>query len=192
MRKKSLSNRMKNRSEACQEGFNGAYRQYAQNRGHSLQSCNLLRESRCDLFTRKPIGKKRQWRQRIIEVWGYDPMKCPCCSGCMRVVATVESSGSILAILTKLAKSTDSRFDPLLEPFESTSIRAPRAPPSTVRWMVDAVDGQVINLDPEQDARRMPTAQHYPWPKERFRYEYPESEQTPASQEPPQVEQLDN
>jgi ribosomal protein S18 acetylase RimI-like enzyme len=54
------------------------------------------------------------------------------------------------------------------------------------------VDGQVINLEPEQDARRMPTAQRCPWPKERFRYEFQEPEQTQASQEPTQVEQLDN
>ena len=78
----------------------------------------------------------------------------------------------------------------MIDPTLSQKVRA--IDETTVRWMVDAVDGQVIHLEPEQDARRMPTAHRYPWPKERFRYEYQEPEQPPASQHPPQVEQLDN
>jgi|GEM_PF-4838661 hypothetical protein len=58
--------------------------------------------------------------------------------------------------------------------------------------MVDALDGQVIDLDYEQDPFRMPTAQRYPWPKERFRYEHKEPEQSTTTREQPKVEQLDN
>jgi hypothetical protein len=129
------------------------------------------------------LKPKRQWRQRIIEVWGYDPLKCPSCSGPMRVVATVESLEKIKCILLPLG---------LWEPLEPKNVRAPRAPPSTVRWMADTMDGQVIDLDYEQDPFRMPTAQRYPWPKERFRYEHKEPEQSPAFQVTPKVEQLDN
>jgi hypothetical protein len=80
----------------------------------------------------------------------------------MRVVATLLSLADVHSFLCPLG---------LWEPFEPTSVQAPRAPPSTVRWMVDSVDGQVIDLDPNQDPYRMPNAQRYPWPKERFRYE---------------------
>ena len=38
----------------------------------------------------------------------------------------------------------------------------------------------------------MPTAQCYPWPKERFRYGHKEPEQPPATWDQPKVEQLDN
>ena len=54
-----------------------------------------------------------------------------------------------------------------------------------------AFDG-IIDLEPEREPDRMPTAQRYPWPKERFRYEFQEPEQSTVPQDPPQVEQLDN
>ena len=130
-----------------------------------------------------PLMPQRQWRQRIIQVWGYDPLKCPCCSGPMRVVATVDTFQKIRSSLLPIG---------LWEPFEPTSIRAPRAPPSTVRWMVDSIEGHVIDLEPEREPDRMPTAQRYPWPKERFKYEHKEPEQPSVSQETPGVEQLDN
>ena len=38
----------------------------------------------------------------------------------------------------------------------------------------------------------MPTAQRYPWPKERFRYEYNEPDPQSTSQDQPKVEQLDD
>lgn len=130
-----------------------------------------------------PLMPQRQWRQRIIQVWGYDPLKCPCCSGPMRVVATVDTFQKIRSSLLPIG---------LWEPFEPTSIRAPRAPPSTVRWMVDSIEGHVIDLESEREPDRMPTAQRYPWPKERFKYEHKEPEQPSVSQETPGVEQLDN
>ena len=146
-------------------------------------ACRLRLETRSDLSTQKPIKTKGQWRQRIIDIWGYDPLKCPCCSGPMRVMATVETFEKIRSILLPLG---------LWKLSERVSVRAPRASPSTVRWLVDTLDGHVIDLEPDQEPGRMPTAQRYPWPKERFRYGHKEPEQPPATWDQPKVEQLDN
>jgi hypothetical protein len=42
-----------------------------------------------------------------------------------------------------------------------TKACTPRAPPSTVRWILDAHDGTVIDLEPENAAAWMPTSPRY-------------------------------
>jgi hypothetical protein len=49
----------------------------------------------------------------------------------------------------------------LWEPIILTKACTPRAPPSTVRWILDAHDGTVIDLEPEAAASWMPTAPRY-------------------------------
>ena len=49
----------------------------------------------------------------------------------------------------------------LWEPIILTKACTPRAPPSTVRWILDAYDGTVIDLEPENAAAWMPTAPSY-------------------------------
>ena len=47
------------------------------------------------------------------------------------------------------------------EPITLTKARTPRAPPSTVCWILDAQDGNVIDLDTERSANWMPTAPRF-------------------------------
>jgi len=49
----------------------------------------------------------------------------------------------------------------LWEPIILTKASTPRAPPSTVRWILDAHDGTVIDLETERSAYWMPTAPRY-------------------------------
>ncbi len=49
----------------------------------------------------------------------------------------------------------------LWEPIILTKACTPRAPPSTVRWILDAYDGTVVDLEPENAAAWMPTAPRY-------------------------------
>ena len=143
MRKKALDDCMKNISEACKEGFKGAYHKYVtvehdaahlacgfndkdSNRTNedppSSQKVNYYR-SRNKTSNLCRVRASR-WRERIIAIWGYDPLQCPCCQGPMKVVATVQTLESIRVILIPLG---------LWEPPELRSVRAPRAPPSSVR-----------------------------------------------------------
>jgi hypothetical protein len=46
-------------------------------------------------------------------------------------------------------------------PITLTKASTPRAPPSTVRWVLDAYDGTVVDLEPENAAAWMPTAPRY-------------------------------
>ena len=70
----------------------------------------------------------------------------------MHVVSTVKTLGAIRSVLVPLG---------LWEPPELRSVRAPRAPPSTVRWMVDALDGVVIDLEPEIEKGLMPDSRRF-------------------------------
>lgn len=128
--------------------------------------------------------RKRQWRQRILDIWGCDPLKCPCCGKTMHPTETVETEEAIRAVLEPLG---------LWIPPTPMNVRAPRAPPTNVRWMVDALDGQVIDLETERDPKYMPTARRYPWPKVRFRTQErtPEPQQN-APEPAPTIQQLDN
>lgn len=63
------------------------------------------------------------------------------------------------------------------------SVRAPRAPPPIVRWMISAEDGAFVHIDLDQDPRRMPDYPPAPWPKERFLRALPEDESSTRLQE---------
>jgi hypothetical protein len=65
----------------------------------------------------------------------------------------------------------------LWEPITLTKACTPRAPPSTVRWILDAHDGTVIDLEPENAAAWMPTAP-------RYKHERAEPVGTPATGNP--------
>ena len=99
-----------------------------------------------------PARRKRLWRERIFAIWGCDPLKCPCCGSEMRPHKPVQDSDQIRRQLERLG---------LWEPVILTKAYTPRAPPSTVRWILDAHDGTVIDLEPENAAAWMPTAPHY-------------------------------
>ncbi|MFO7907608.1 MAG: transposase [Pirellulaceae bacterium] len=99
-----------------------------------------------------PARHKRLWRERIFAIWGCDPLKCPCCGSEMRPHKPVQDPDQIRRQLQRLG---------LWEPITLTKAHTPRAPPSTVRWILDAHDGTVIDLEPEAAANWMPTAPRY-------------------------------
>jgi hypothetical protein len=99
-----------------------------------------------------PARHKRRWRERIFAIWGCDPLKCPCCGSEMRPHKPVQEPDQIRRQLERLG---------LWEPIILTKACTPRAPPSTVRWILDAHDGTVIDLEPEASAAWMPTAPRY-------------------------------
>jgi hypothetical protein len=122
-----------------------------------------------------PANRTRtSWRELILRIWGYDPLRCPCCGGPMRVISQCQSLQRAREILEPLG---------LWEPIQFISLRAPRAPPPIVRWMVSAEDGSLVRIDLDQDSRRMPSYPPVPWPKERFPRELPEDESSPRFQE---------
>jgi len=98
------------------------------------------------------LRHRRRWRERIFAIWGCDPLKCPCCGSEMRPHKPVQDPDQIRRQLERLG---------LWEPIILTKAYTPRAPPSTVRWILDAHDGTVIDLEPENAAAWMPTAPHY-------------------------------
>jgi hypothetical protein len=100
----------------------------------------------------KLARSRRLWRQRIFDIWGCDPLKCPCCGSEMRPHKPARDPVSIRRQLERLG---------LWEPITQTTASTPRAPPSTVRWILDAHDGTVIDLDTEDAAAWMPTAPRY-------------------------------
>ncbi|MBL6920417.1 MAG: transposase [Puniceicoccaceae bacterium] len=99
-----------------------------------------------------PARHKRLWRERIFAIWGCDPLNCPCCGSEMRPHKPVQGAEQIRRQLKRLG---------LWEPITLTKACTPRAPPSTVRWILDAHDGTVIDLEPEAAANWMPTAPRY-------------------------------
>ncbi|MGB0335005.1 MAG: IS91 family transposase, partial [Opitutales bacterium] len=95
---------------------------------------------------------KRHWRQRIFDIWGCDPLKCPCCGSEMCPLKPVRDPTAIRQQLERHG---------LWEPITLTKARSPRAPPSTVHWILDAHDGTVFDLETERSANWMPTAPRY-------------------------------
>jgi hypothetical protein len=96
--------------------------------------------------------RKRLWRERIFAIWGCDPLKCPCCGSEMRLLKPVRDPTEIRRQLERLG---------LWEPITLTKACTPRAPPSTTRWILDAHDGTVIDLEAEASAAWLPTAPRY-------------------------------
>jgi len=98
------------------------------------------------------LRHRRRWRERIFAIWGCDPLKCPCCGSEMRPHKPVRDPDQIRRQLERLG---------LWQPITLTKASTPRAPPSTVRWILDAHDGTVVDLEPENAAAWMPTAPRY-------------------------------
>lgn len=77
----------------------------------------------------------------------------------MKVISTIQTLGAIRSVLVPHG---------LWEPPELRSVRSPRAPPSTVRWMVDALDGTVIDLEPETARALMPDSRRFDPHQDRY------------------------
>ena len=122
---------------------------------------------------------KRSWRQRIFVIWGCDPLKCPCCGSEMRPLKPVRDPTAIRQQLEHLG---------IWEPITLTKARTPRAPPPTIRWILDAQDGNVIDLDTERSANWMPTAPRYR--RERIIHDKPHPRISRANRN--KIQRLDN
>jgi len=149
------------------------YYGYYSNKSRGLRKRTQACEAPSILKTTAVCPTRTSWRDLILRIWGYDPLRCPCCGGLMRVISSCQSPLRAREILEPLG---------LWEPIEFISASAPRAPPPIVRWMVSAEDGSYYSLDLDQDSRRMPDHPPVPWPKERFPREFSEEETSPSLQ----------
>ena len=133
--------------------YYGTYSNKARGMRKQTINCSGLKSQPSALKRLAPPARhKRRWRERIFAVWGCDPLKCPCCGSEMRPHKPVQDPDQISRQLERLG---------LWEPIILTKACTPRAPPSTVRWILDAHDGTVIDIEPDNAAAWMPTAPRY-------------------------------
>ncbi|MEQ9825895.1 MAG: transposase [Puniceicoccaceae bacterium] len=73
-------------------------------------------DSKSASITSKNLSRrKRMWRTRIMDIWGYDPLLCPCCRGSMKVISTIQTLGAIRDVLVPLGLWARTTFHSALD-----------------------------------------------------------------------------